>query len=72
MLKKGVPSVCGDLRLVKYTWFLLNEYYTRHDELCNASGQAIERYMFGDKEQKLLIELLEREVKKYQDEFFGF
>jgi predicted metal-dependent phosphoesterase TrpH len=68
----GVPSVCGDLRLVKYAWFLLNDYYVRHDELCNASGQAIERYMYGDKEQKLLIELLEKEVKKYQDGFFGF
>lgn len=64
-------TVYGDLRFVKYAWFLINEYYPRHDELCNAAGQAIERYVLGDREQKLLITLTEKEIEKYNLSFFG-
>ena len=64
-------NVYGNLRLVKYTWFLIDNYYAEHDELCNASGQAILRYMQGDKSQAKLISLLEDELRKYNENFFG-
>ena len=68
----GDETVYGDLRFVKFAWFLINEYYPRHDELCNSAGQAIERYILGDKTQKLLIELTEKEIYKYEQSFFGY
>jgi len=65
-------NVYGDLRQIKYIWFLIENYYELHDAYCNASGQAILRYMLGDKSQKALISLLEAEVEKFNVEFFGF
>lgn len=64
-------NVYGDLRLVNYTWFLLQNYYEMHDELCFSAGQAIVRYVLGDKTQKDLIAALENEIKKFNDGFFG-
>ena len=63
-------TVYGDLPLVQFAWFLINEYYPRHEELCNAAGQAAERFVLGSKEQKKLIDLLENEIKKYSRDFF--
>ena len=70
--QSGEKNVYGDYRLVKYVWFLLTHYFPRHDALCNVAGQAIERYVLGDKEQKSLIKLLEKEVEKYEKTFFQF
>lgn len=64
-------NVYGDLRLVKYTWFLLENYYFMHDELCNAAGQAILRHVLGHAGQEELIRMLEAEVVKYNESFFG-
>ncbi len=64
-------NVYGDLRLARYTWFLIENYFGPHDELCNAAGQAIMRYVLGNKEQAELISALEKEVKKFSDSFFG-
>lgn len=61
----------GTLRLVKYAWFLLENYYPQHDILCNAAGQAIVRYVLGKSERKDLIAALEDETEKYNEEFFG-
>jgi predicted metal-dependent phosphoesterase TrpH len=64
-------NVYGALRLVNYTWFLIQNYYEMHDELCFSAGQAIVRYVLGDKTQKDLIAALENEIKKFNDSFFG-
>jgi len=64
-------NVYGDFRLVKYTWFLLENYFENHDELCQAIGLAMRRYAAGDKNQNTLICMLENELKKYVSEFFG-
>lgn len=63
--------VLGDYRLVKYAWFLIENYFEMHDFLCSSSGQAILDYIFGDKENATLVSLLEGKIKKYQKEFFG-
>ena len=64
-------NVYGELRLVRYTWFLLENYFDRHDEYCDAAGQAIRRCVLGDPSQKPLIEALERELARFEGEFFG-
>ena len=64
-------NVYGDYRLVQYAWFLIEEYYPLHDELCLSAGAALSRYVMGDKDQLGLISLLEKEVEKFNDSFFG-
>ena len=59
------------VRLARYTWFLLDNYFDRKTMLLSAAGQAITRYIQGDKGQNTLIELLENEARKYDKEFFG-
>lgn len=65
-------NVYGPLRLVKYTWFLLENYFVPRRALCNAAGQALLRHAGGKAGQKDLISLLEREVADYDKEFFGY
>ena len=64
-------SVYGSLRLVKYAWFLIENYYKYHDALCSDIGSAVLRRVFGDSSQDRLIVLLEEELKKYNRSFFG-
>ena len=63
--------VYGNLRLVKYTWFLLENYYKYHNALCSDIGSAVLRRVFGDSSQDGLIVLLEEELEKYNQSFFG-
>ena len=63
--------VYGSLRLVKYAWFLIENYYKYHDALCSDIGSAVLRYVFGDRGQSALIALLEAELDKYNQSFFG-
>ncbi len=64
-------NIYGNFRLVQYTWFLLENFYETHDELCNAAGQAIIRYVHGDKSQNTIISALEKEIQKFTESFFG-
>ncbi|MBQ4098056.1 MAG: PHP domain-containing protein [Clostridia bacterium] len=61
----------GELRLVRYAYFLLEQYYFMHDDLCGAIGQALTRFVFGEKEQKKLVDKLNLELEKFDDCFFG-
>ena len=60
------------VRFSRYTWFLMRNYYKRHDLLSCAVGQAMTRYALGRKGQKEMIELLQKEVREYEKEFFGW
>lgn len=64
--------VTGPFRLVKYAQFLIHNYYPIHDRLCSASGTAMLLY-FNNKDESLkpLIESLEKEVEKFNNNFFG-
>lgn len=64
-------NISGDLRLTKYAWFLKENYFDPRGDLCNASGQAMLRYVLGDKTQKKLIKLLEEEIEKFNINFYG-
>ncbi len=64
-------NVYGSFRLVRYTWFLLENYIEIHDAYCNAIGQAILRYVLGDESQNQLIGMLEKELQKFDESFFG-
>ncbi len=64
-------DIFGDLRLVKYAWFLTENYYYTHDSLCDSAGQAILRHVLGHSGQEALIGQLEAEIKKFDVSFFG-
>lgn len=64
-------NIYGDLRLVRYSWFLMENYFDWLTPLCNASGQAMLRYIFGDESQLELVRLLENEIDMFKKNFFG-
>lgn len=65
------PQVVGDYRFVKYAYFLLNNYFPVHNELCSASGNAIQEYVLGNKDLKPVVEALEARITAFEKSFFG-
>lgn len=63
--------VFGDFRLMKYTHFLIKNYFARRAEICNASGIFVERYLLGDAGCRDIICACEGRIKKFENEFFG-
>ena len=63
--------VYGPLRLVKYTQFLLKNYFPVHNILCNASGTLMCEYFNGNKYLKEAIEKAEERIAAYKNDFFG-
>ena len=61
----------GPFRLVKYTHFLLENYYPIHDALCSASAETILGYIHGEKQLKGTVEALEERVTAFEKKFFG-
>ena len=59
----------GDLRLVKYTRFLLDEFTPLHDELCYEDGRLMKAYATGDPDGaeglKFIYGRMEKLYKKY-------
>ena len=41
------PIAAGELRLVKFVYFLLREFYPAHDALCKIEGEIIRRALAG-------------------------
>lgn len=69
--EKGDINIAGPLRMVSYAWFLTENYFPKHKELCYEAGRAMREYVSGDKSAKEEIEHAEKIIKKYTDEFFG-
>ena len=63
--------VYGSLRLVKYTWFLIENYYRYHDALCSDIGTSLLQRVFGNKQQDSQIAALEASLARYNASFFG-
>ena len=65
------PQVVGDYRLVRYAYFLLNNYFPIHNELCATSGNVIREYVLGNNALKPTVEALEARISAYEKKFFG-
>ncbi len=65
------PRIYGDFRMVKYAWFLWENYFPVHSELCSASGTTILGYINGESKVKSVVEALEKRIKNYEKKFFG-
>jgi len=56
------PRLIGSFRLVKFAYFLLREFYPRHDKLCREEGELILASMAGDPTAKERLAMLKGRV----------
>lgn len=61
----------GDLRLVKYVRFLLDEFIPLHDELCFEEGRLMKAYATGDEEAKKYLQIVYGRMKKLYQKYFA-
>ena len=68
--------VVGDMRLVRYSCFLLKNYFPFHDELCFEEGRLMAQYANGTEEEKKdalkTLEVLNGRVRKLREKYFDF
>lgn len=60
----------GDLRLVKYARFLLDEFTPQHDELCFEEGRLMKAYAAGDQEAAKGLAFIYGRMQKLYDKYF--
>lgn len=63
--------VYGDLRLSKYAIFLVDNYFRVRDRLTESSGVMMAEYYNGAVYLKPAIELMEKRIKEFEDNYFG-
>lgn len=61
----------GDLRLVKYVRFLLDDFTPLHDELCFEEGRLMKAYATGDNTAAKGLEFIYGRMKKLYDKYFA-
>lgn len=59
----------GDMRLVKYASFLLEEFYPLHDLACRNEGYYLFRYINGDKDALAVLNAMKGQVPKLIDKY---
>lgn len=62
--------VVGDLRLVKYTRFLLDDFTPLHDDLCYEEGRLMKAYVTGDESAGEVLAVLYGRMKKLYQKYF--
>ena len=60
----------GELRLVKYTRFLLDEFTPLHDELCFEEGRLMKAYATGDETALAGLQFIHGRMKKMYNKYF--
>jgi len=66
----------GDNRLVRYSCFLINNYFPRHDELCKEEGRLMRICAVGTPEEKAdavkALGVINGRMKKFMDKYLSF
>ena len=65
-------EVLGDLRMMKYAWFLLTNYFPLHDELCFEEGRLMKEYACGDAEAGDELRRISGRTQKLREKYFMF
>ena len=60
----------GDMRLVKYARFLLDEFTPLHDELCFEEGRLMKAYVTGDEDAAAGLKFINGRMKKMYEKYF--
>ena len=63
--------VHGEFDKVRYTHFLLRNYFPLHDALCATVGGMLCEYVLGDTTLRASIEQYEQKIADLQSAFFG-
>ena len=71
------PRLVGDFRLIKYAWFLLENYFPLHDKISREDGRAMAEYCLADNaEDKAFyakrIAQCKAESEKLEKKYFAF
>ncbi len=66
----------GDSRLIRYSCFLINNYFPRHDEACFEEGRLMKICATGTEEEKedaiKVLSAMNGRIKKMQKKYFEF
>lgn len=65
-------EVLGDLRMMKYAWFLLTNYFPLHDELCFEEGRLMKEFACGDAEAGDELRRISGRTQKLREKYFMF
>lgn len=61
----------GDMRLVKYTRFLLDEFTPLHDDLCFEEGRLMKAAVTGDEDAKATLRFIHGRMQKLYNKYFA-
>lgn len=68
--------IVGESRLVRYSRFLLDNFFPVHDEYCFEEGRLMKQYVTGTKEEKdeakKTLEFINGRMKKLREKYFDF
>ncbi len=68
--------IVGDSRLVRYSCFLANNYFPRHDELCVEEGRLMKICATGTEEEKkdaiATLKVINGRMAKFRKKYFAF
>lgn len=67
----GAVRVHGPLRLVRYSNFLIKNYYPGHNDLCFEEGVQMKNYLAGDPDSSDALARMSGRTAKYTAHFFG-
>ena len=62
--------VVGDFRFVKYTSFLMENWYPLHALACAPEGYYLRQYAFGDPDAEGILRALRGQPEKKMREYF--
>ena len=65
-------EVLGSLRMMQYCWFLYENYFPLHDELCFEEGRLMKEYACGDEEAGEDLKRIGRRMEKLRRKYFLF
>jgi hypothetical protein len=65
-------EVLGSLRMMKYCWFLYENYIPIHDEVCFEEGRLMREYACGDDEAGEELKRIGRRMEKLREKYFLF
>jgi hypothetical protein len=69
---KNHVEVLGSLRMMKYCWFLYENYIPIHDEVCFEEGRLMREYACGDDEAGEELKRIGRRMEKLRKKYFLF
>lgn len=69
---KNHVEVLGTLRMMKYCWFLYEQYLPIHDELCFEEGRLMKEYACGDEEAGEDLRRISGRMDQLRKKYFCF